>query len=162
MSKPGATFTPMRVGLLFGSLLLAVAAWPCELLVRITEKPMHADANEHRRGRSIAGNIIVVRPDGWSWGNKEGWPDYAVVKIPGVSVAECQKYEQPQYDASTNLFRYREWQINFTNLPTVFRSVVTNSTLSITATGPRRWSYFRTNLLNLRTWTTETNNLTFP
>src|SRR3989304_2182227 len=44
--------------------------------------------------RSQIGDIIVVRPDGWEWGNKECLPDYIVIKIPSLSVEEAKKFEE--------------------------------------------------------------------
>jgi len=28
------------------------------------------------------GDIVKVRPDGWEWGNREGWPRFYVVRVP--------------------------------------------------------------------------------
>ena len=40
------------------------------------------------------GDIIVVRPDGWSWGKEECLPNYIVVKMPKVPVEDVKHYEQ--------------------------------------------------------------------
>lgn len=40
------------------------------------------------------GDVIVVRPDGWSWGREEGLPRYVVIKMPGVPVEDVKHYEE--------------------------------------------------------------------
>lgn len=45
--------------------------------------------------RSKKGDIIVVRPDGWTWGREECLPRFIVIKIPGLSVEDAKKYEEP-------------------------------------------------------------------
>jgi len=42
--------------------------------------------------RSQKGDIICVRPDGWTWGNAEVRPDYIVVKIPGLVLDKDYEY----------------------------------------------------------------------
>jgi len=32
------------------------------------------------------GDIVVIKPDGWVWGNEENLPRYIVIKAPGVAV----------------------------------------------------------------------------
>jgi hypothetical protein len=34
--------------------------------------------------RTQIGDIVIVRPDGWVWGNEECLPNFLVVKVPGV------------------------------------------------------------------------------
>ncbi len=46
------------------------------------------------------GEIIVIKPDGWSWGRKESPPEYIVVKVPGVMVAQARKYTQGLIDSA--------------------------------------------------------------
>lgn len=45
--------------------------------------------------RMKVGDIVVVRPDGWSWGKRECLPDFLIVKVPGLTVD--LKYELPLY-----------------------------------------------------------------
>jgi hypothetical protein len=42
--------------------------------------------------RTSVGSPIVVKPDGWNWGSKEGPPGFIVLKIPGVSVPDVSRY----------------------------------------------------------------------
>ena len=46
------------------------------------------------------GEIIVIKPDGWGWGRKERPPEYIVVKVPGVTVAQAIKYTQGLIDST--------------------------------------------------------------
>ncbi len=41
------------------------------------------------------GDIIMVRPDGWKWGKKEGPPLFKVIRVPGVAVEELQHLQGP-------------------------------------------------------------------
>lgn len=48
---------------------------------------------EHKY-RAKKGDIVVIRPDGWTWGREECLPRFIVVKIPGLSVEDAKKYEE--------------------------------------------------------------------
>lgn len=39
--------------------------------------------------RSQKGDIVIVKPDGWQWGNEERLPNYIVVKVPSISIEEA-------------------------------------------------------------------------
>ena len=45
------------------------------------------------KGKEV-GDIVVVRPDGWKWGNKECPPDYIIVKLPSMSFEDAKEYEK--------------------------------------------------------------------
>ena len=60
-----------------------------ELLVKMV------DAWGDDKARSMKGDIIVVRPDGWKWGNEECPPRFVVVKLKGVKEEDVKHYEQP-------------------------------------------------------------------
>jgi hypothetical protein len=51
-----------------------------------------------RNARTQFGDIIVVKPDGWGWGNEERLPNYIVVQLPGVSVDDVQQYVEGLWD----------------------------------------------------------------
>lgn len=53
---------------------------------------MTVDEAKAYNARSEKGDIIVVRPDGWTWGRLECLPDFIVVKIPDFDPAG--KYEE--------------------------------------------------------------------
>lgn len=44
--------------------------------------------------RSQVGDIIVVKPDSWVWGNKECLPQFVVGKVPNITEEEAKKYEE--------------------------------------------------------------------
>jgi hypothetical protein len=45
--------------------------------------------------RSMKGDVIVVRPDGWVWGREECPPRFVIIKVPDMTLEEAKKYEQP-------------------------------------------------------------------
>ena len=63
-----------------------------ELLIKMV------DAWGDDKSRSMKGDIIVVRPDGWKWGREECPPRFVVVKLKGVKEADVKHYEQPLMD----------------------------------------------------------------
>ena len=46
------------------------------------------------------GEVIVIKPNGWAWGGKERPPEYIVVKITGLSVAQAAEYIQGLLDST--------------------------------------------------------------
>jgi hypothetical protein len=47
-----------------------------------------------------AGDTVVVRPDGWSWGRREDWPvslggEFWIIKLPGVDPAALDYLTKP-------------------------------------------------------------------
>lgn len=44
--------------------------------------------------RTIPGDIITVKPDGWNWGKKEGPPKFVIIKLPGIAVSEVKNWEK--------------------------------------------------------------------
>lgn len=102
----------MKPLLTFLILLFATQAHPVELLVQA--KPFWqrlSDIPEGTTQDTIAwlrdmwhqthrGEIIVIKPDGWTWGRMERPPQFIIVKVPGVSVAQAQKYTQGLIDST--------------------------------------------------------------
>ena len=56
---------------------------------------VHPDAEKDRRGSHKKGDIIVVKPDGHTWGAGEGPPTFVVVKCPAVDVATAEAKLEP-------------------------------------------------------------------
>lgn len=54
--------------------------------------------NKYAVEKQNIGAVAIVRPDGWSWGRKEGPPKFILVKIPSVDVAEVQQYMAMEVD----------------------------------------------------------------
>lgn len=69
-----------------------------ELLVRIIDKvndDPYLDVHCTKRG-----DVIVVRPDGWAWGQKEiNNPEWRIVKLQ-ASVSECLQFLSPELPQS--------------------------------------------------------------
>jgi hypothetical protein len=52
--------------------------------------------------RTNIGDVIAVRPDGWTWGKCECLPDYIVVKVPNVK-EEDLKYLEDHHKADVDV-----------------------------------------------------------
>ena len=81
--------------------MMCSTAYGAELLVK-------ARANS---ASTEVGDVIAVRPDGWGWGNQERLPYYIVIKMPGVSVEEAQKYETPLMNDKNEIVKFRKYTI---------------------------------------------------
>jgi len=55
---------------------------------------------ESRNARIQLGDIVVVKPDGWVWGNEENLPRYLVVKLPQLSVETINHFTESLMDLS--------------------------------------------------------------
>lgn len=67
-----------------------------EFLVKAIDA-IHNDPVKDARGCYKSGDIVVVMPDGHSWGNEECLPVFYVFSIPGLSVEQAKKYIEPQF-----------------------------------------------------------------
>lgn len=102
----------MKTLLTFLILLFATQAHSVELLVqakpfwqRLTDIPEGTTKDTIAWLRDVwhqthRGEIIVIKPDGWTWGGMERPPQFVVIKVPGVSVAQAQKYTQGLIDST--------------------------------------------------------------
>ena len=87
--------------------------------------------------RGQIGDIIVVKPDGWVWGNKECLPSFVVVKLSGMTEEEAKKYEetlmQDEVITRQGTIDKKEWEDEtkqvkfiqsnrFTEIPTVIET----------------------------------------
>lgn len=61
-----------------------------EVLVVAQDRPVRDSA-----GRWYRGQPVVVRPDGWKWGKREGPPLFVLVKVPQLSVEEVEEFLAP-------------------------------------------------------------------
>jgi hypothetical protein len=75
-------------------------------------------ANYQARGQK--GDIVVVRPDGWEWGNDEGLPRYVVVKVPELSYEEAKVYEESLTEEG-KVLRKRKHSFSKTDVDTAIR-----------------------------------------
>jgi len=88
----------------------------CEILVKAIDA-INKDPDKDRRGCYKRHYPVVVFEDGHKWGKEEGPPKFYIVKIPGVSAKEMQKYCEPEYvtpqiTPEPELYRRREWHID--------------------------------------------------
>ncbi len=84
---------------LLAFLLFATPCYAAELLVKMV------DAWGTLESRSMKGDIIVVKPDGWKWGKEERPPKFVVIKLVGVKVEDVKHYEEPLMDKEVMLKR---------------------------------------------------------
>lgn len=69
-----------------------------------------------REARIQLGDIVVVKPDGWTWGKEECLPRYIVVKLPGISVDTVEHLTEhllgtPDINGERPILKKRKWQI---------------------------------------------------
>ena len=60
-----------------------------ELLVLAKVGYTNPDPVKDRRGCYKKGDIVHVADDGHVWGGKETLPDFVIVKVPGVTLAQA-------------------------------------------------------------------------
>jgi hypothetical protein len=66
----------------------------CELLVRVTDKPV--DHPHHHRTRAHRGDVVVAVPDGHDWTEVEkAHPEWVILSVPGMSVEEGERLAAP-------------------------------------------------------------------
>lgn len=70
----------------------------CEILVRAVDGQC-----EKVEANPLRGMPVVVMPDDHAWGNAEGWPEYVVVKLPGVSADIVKQYVAPWITVSADV-----------------------------------------------------------
>jgi hypothetical protein len=87
---------------------------------------------------------VVVMEDGHSWGLEEGLPKFVVVKIPGVTADKARSFIDVQLtddaglpsfgiDGKRAAFRRREWDVNWTTLPTgIKNTLLTTGEVTVT------------------------------
>lgn len=97
----------------------------CEVIFRA--RPSHrTDPTELRISGKRRGRIEAVMPDGYVWGNLEGPPLFAIMKLPGVPVSAMEKYLEPVMEpdpdgepdgSEMRVRRARRWELRFSALP---------------------------------------------
>lgn len=128
---------------------------------------VHLDPDKDRRGCWKRGYVVVVKPDGHEWGREEDPAllvpprKFALLKLPGVSVARVERYLVHQFDHVTGeTFRRRLWQIQHAEFPAALRQKIANTgILTVGPDGDIFWEQFRQYLMRLDTNTRETEAL---
>lgn len=107
-----------------------------ELLI-VAQSHHHPDPVEDRAGAYKRGDVVDVREDGFDWGRllKSYWPKFAVVKIPGVSVASVEKYIRPEMNslAPDQVLTRRLYRLEIDTIPlAVRRALKRDGTVTLT------------------------------
>lgn len=77
-----------------------------ELLVRVVDKVGATPESDAHCTK--AGDVIAVKPDGWSWGNEErANPDWVILQLPGVPVESLRTMLEEERSQEGVLLRKR-------------------------------------------------------
>lgn len=104
-------------------LLLAGLADSAEILIKLGPAGT-TDNNAWRRFCPVA-----VKPDGWAWGTAEKYPNFAVIRITDMTVAQLEAYNEPDIDNVTKIQRaIRKWKIDIDDvaLPAEIKNTITS------------------------------------
>ena len=146
----------------------------CEIIFRA--RPSHrTDPIELRISGKRPGKIEAVMPDGYVWGNLEGPPLFAIMKLPGVPVSAMERYLEPIMEtdplgepdgSEMRIYRARRWELRLSTLPQRARNLLASSTGLIVRSpshyqGPAdfTWSQLRGFFRDLETGQDETRDL---
>lgn len=93
------------------------------------------------------GDIIIVKPDGHTWGSGEVLPEYIVVKVPGITYTEVRHLTACLIDNTDDtrpvIVKRRKWHV-----PTAYMDqVVADGNSVITITVPAKKTAFINNML---------------
>ena len=82
----------------------------------LKQNEVNALSDEQRAvydARSQIGDIIVIRPDGWTWGSGESLPDFIVVKCNQILYEDIKDKELPLWsnDAIPKMLKRRKWRV---------------------------------------------------
>jgi len=100
-----------------------------ELLIKAVDATI-PDPTKDQRGCYKRGDIVVVMPDGHTWGKEEGLPKFVIVKIPGLSVAAVKQYAESEYplgDRSQKPVRRRRFKVPIDDLPANIKNEALNT-----------------------------------
>lgn len=91
-----------------------------EALVRIVDKPLSGDASLDAK-RTRAGDVIVVMPDGHSWGKQElSNPEWRIISIPDLRAADAISLTSPEakvgLNGSTKMLQKRAIRLDLSNV----------------------------------------------
>lgn len=164
-NSDGDPITVMRKSsiLIVFILFFSTDSFAVELLVKRQANYTHSDSVKNEAGVSQRGDIVVVKPDGWSWGREEhpmtatrfNPTRFFIVKIPGITVAQAKKYVQHRvdsYDVDGDPITktYRLWKIEADTVPQWVKDSIQN-TGEVTVT----WNQIKGYIKNKKTGGTE-------
>ena len=76
------------------------------------------------------GDIVDIRPDGWSWGNEEGLPRFYIVKVTGLNADNVKELIDSQTDGdieNPKMIKRRLWAVDVATLPQWVSDSLTNT-----------------------------------
>ena len=89
----------------------------CEVLLRVVDK-INPDHILLDALCTKVGDVIVVVENGWSWGIEEkSNPEWKIIAIPDMSVAEALTFTEPDDSGTVLVPRKRNKGVNFAKLP---------------------------------------------
>ena len=114
-----------------------------EILVRAKDN-IHPDPDIDRESYYKSGHVVVVMPDGHSWGRMERLPEFFVIKIPTISVLSLKKYTDEHQVPSDIIntdgtrkpktYQRRRWKIDMDKIPPpVLKKIFTDGEITIKA-----------------------------
>ena len=106
----------------------------------------HSDPIKDRRGCYKKGYCVVIKPDDHTWGLKEKWPNFVILKIPHVSVEKVKKYTKAHTidlgDDEIETYRRKLWKIRWDDLPQNAKNILkSNGEMTIKAKASYTGSY---------------------
>ena len=122
-----------------------------ELLIKAVDAT-HIDPRKDLAGCYKRGDVVVVKPDGHVWGKEEGLPKFVIVKIPGVTEAQAQKYLGPEVNALAleETLTRRLWRVNVDMIPNaLLKKLRDTGTVTVT------WTQIKGYIQNKATLITE-------
>lgn len=123
----------------------ATTAAPIFLMAEFLIKAIdatHPDPVKNERGCYKRGDVVAVKPDGWPWGAREGFPTFVIVKVPGLDPAAVEhllhQHEDTTDPENPKVFKRRLWgfHLDHAALPTQVKKSL-RDTGSVTVTLPQ-------------------------
>lgn len=126
---------------------------------------IHSDPIKDRTGSYKKGYPVVAKEDSWTWGALEVAPDFYIVKLPKIPVADVLKYTVSEIKDGI-IYRRRQWRIKIETLPIDKQTLLeTKGELIVKATptyldkSDMDWKDMKTYFLDQASGLTETNDL---
>ena len=115
-----------KITLILAILLLASPVFSAEILIRAQDHWTEtADTTgwsqeqlDEKHRATIKGCPILIEPDGWEWGNREGPPEYIRVNLvwadttrPEITPAQIKHYMSGLQDSTKKILKRRKYRI---------------------------------------------------
>jgi hypothetical protein len=101
-----------------------------ELLVYVRTST-NPDPTIDRQGCWKPGMVVDRKPDLWEWNPSELWPAYKILKLPGVSDKDTDKWLLPEYNdvalSASGVYRRRRYVINLALLTPILEATLVDT-----------------------------------